>query len=214
MCGLTSAKTVAPTKLPFSNPGTVMFDPSRGTSAPSFFADSIREMTLCLACFEINGPISVSGFHPIIFQKSLDNSSFYTSIDMESFSLFHDVFEPGSSFSNQNNRGQSHASLSCRPKTGCNNLKWRRSVLILSSFAIFYLIDSLLLIGIGHNYSMVLRAHIGLHSLSMFSSPFIDVFSRSVRSDKGNRFDVRIVTEEVDCVVLTMDNVERSIGNS
>ena len=94
-------------------------------------------------------------------------------------------------------------------------------------FSPAHLVDCILLVGVGHDYTMVFGSHVALNNgsvvrlllrwpdldpLAIGTSPLIDVLPCSVPSHEADRADIRVVADEVHRVVLTMDHVHHSVG--
>lgn len=57
---------------------------------------------------------------------------------------------------------------------------------------------------------MVLRAHVALHPFSMSTALLVNVFPRLIGTDERDRFDVRMLADEIDSRVLAVYNVQQS----
>jgi len=114
-----------------------------------------------------------------------------------SLSLLNNLRNPISSISNQDSDRNSHASLPSRSKACPNNS-----------------IDSIILISIRHNNSMILGSHVHLSSLSMVASGSVDVFTCSISTDEGDCFDVWVFTDLSYCFGTALDNIYYTLWNS
>jgi hypothetical protein len=89
---------------------------------------------------------------------------------------------------------QGHASLSGCTKRSANEL-----------------IQSSLFVGVWHDDTMVLGTHVRLDSLSVGTSPVINVLSGLISSNKGNCTNRRIVAQKVDSTVATMNDLKTTV---
>ena len=72
-----------------------------------------------------------------------------------------------------------------------------------------YLIEGGILVGIGHDDTVVLGAHVRLDALAILTGgAAVDVLSGTVAADKRDGPDVLVVTDKVDTVVGTVNNVQ------
>jgi len=102
------------------------------------------------------------------------------------------VWDPLPRFTNEDTDWESHASLTSSAESGADEL-----------------VKSGVLVGVGHDDSVVLGAHVRLDSLAVAaSSAVVDVFASAVSADKGDSSDVLVVADEVDAVVRAVDGVE------
>ncbi|KAF1765613.1 hypothetical protein GCK72_005566 [Caenorhabditis remanei] len=85
---------------------------------------------------------------------------FPSSINLQVLSFLHELWEPGTSLSDEDGGGESHATLSSGSESGSGEL-----------------IKSLLLVGISHDDSMVFGSHVGLNAFSVLGSTLVDVLS-------------------------------------
>merc|ERR1719322_527801 len=61
---------------------------------------------------------------------------------------------------------------------------------------------------------MVLGSHVALDSLAIGGSSLVYVSSSRVSTDKGDCSDVRMITDEVDGVMLTVDDIDDTIWHT
>ena len=102
------------------------------------------------------------------------------------------VWDPLPRFTDENTDWESHASLTSSAESGADEL-----------------VKSGVLVGVGHDDSVVLGAHVRLDSLAVAaSSAVVDVFASAVSADKGDSSNVLVVADEVDAVVRAVDGVE------
>ncbi|MCY1414922.1 hypothetical protein D9M71_303870 [compost metagenome] len=64
---------------------------------------------------------------------------------------------------------------------------------------------------IGHDDHVILRPAQGLHAFAAGGGLLVNVFGNRRRTDKGNRFDVRVLQQRIDRRLIALHHVEHSI---
>lgn len=59
--------------------------------------------------------------------------------------------------------------------------------------------------------TVVLGAHVRLHSLAVLGAPLVDVLARSVGADERDRANVRIIADEIDALVCAVYDVHDAL---
>lgn len=75
-------------------------------------------------------------------------------------------------------------------------------------------IESILLLAVWHDNGVVLGSHVDLAALTSGRSTGVDVFTSSVGTNEGNGLDVLMVTNSIDSVVSTMNNIDNTIWHT
>ena len=72
-----------------------------------------------------------------------------------------------------------------------------------------YLVEGGVLVGIWHDDTVVLGAHVRLDALAILAGgAAVDVLSGAVATDEGDGLDVLVVTDKVDAIVGAVNNVQ------
>mmetsp|Transcript_74533 Transcript_74533/g.125656 ORF Transcript_74533/g.125656 Transcript_74533/m.125656 type:complete len:390 (+) Transcript_74533:1276-2445(+) len=112
----------------------------------------------------------------------------------EGLGLLHEVGEPLLGFPHKHGGGEGHAPLPRGAEGGpCKT------------------VDHMLLVGVREDHRVVLRSKIGLHALAICSAAGMDVTSGSGAPDERNRTDLRVIADEVHCLLATVNDVQDSI---
>ena len=114
--------------------------------------------------------------------------------DVELGRLLGHLLDPVPRLAHHHRRGERHAPLSGRSEGRAHKL-----------------VDGVLLVGVRHDNAVVLGAHVALHPLAISRASLVYVPSGGIPSDKGDSSDVRIITNEVDTVVLAVDDIDHAV---
>jgi len=117
--------------------------------------------------------------------------------DGKGLGLFNNSVDPVLSLSDEDNNGDSHASLSGGTETGTDQG-----------------VDSIFFVGISAYDGVVLGTHVDLASLSSVRGTFVDVFTGAVGTDEGYSADVFMVADVVNDGLSTLDAVNDTAGNT
>jgi hypothetical protein len=94
-----------------------------------------------------------------------------TSVDFEFPGALDKLGQPLLSLSDKNCSAEGHASLTGSAKSGTDKL-----------------VESVLLVGVGHDDAMVLGAHVALDTLAIFGPTLVDIFTLKLILNK--KFDI------------------------
>jgi hypothetical protein len=120
-----------------------------------------------------------------------------TGTNLELSNARSELTDPFLGFADEDGDGEGHAALTRSAKSGTDEG-----------------VEGVFLVSIGHDDTVVLGTHVGLDALAVLGGAFEDVFTSGVTTDERNSADVRIVTEEVDGIVATVNNVETTSGKT
>mmetsp|Transcript_103693 Transcript_103693/g.143435 ORF Transcript_103693/g.143435 Transcript_103693/m.143435 type:complete len:366 (-) Transcript_103693:8-1105(-) len=117
--------------------------------------------------------------------------------DSQSLGLLDNFGNPFSRVTNENNNGNSHASLTGGTEASTNEG-----------------IDGILFLGIGHNDSVVLGTHVHLASLTVVARSFVDVLTSRVTTNKRYGSNVGMSADVGDSRSTTLYNVDDTLGDT
>jgi hypothetical protein len=115
---------------------------------------------------------------------------FVSGSDLQLRCTLNQIWNPFASLAHKDCGRERHATLTGCAKSGTRQLVQRG-----------------ILVGIGHDYAMILRAHVALHALAIAAATLVDVLASLVGAHERNRADVWVVADEIDRVVRTMNDV-------
>ena len=110
---------------------------------------------------------SVSSFQSISSAKGNEIGVFFSVSDSKLLGSLNDLWNPVLCFTNHDGNSLGHASLSGGSEAGTDHS-----------------VDGIVLIGVGHNNSVVLSSHVRLNSATSLRSSLIDVLSSSISSNE------------------------------
>lgn len=138
--------------------------------------------------------VNDSFFQSSVNERAEVDSFISTDADLEFLDSFSQIGDPVLGFTDEDGGGQSHASLS-----GGTESSTSQSV------------QSFFLIGIGEDDTVVLGTHVGLDSLAVLATVFVDVFTCLVRTDEGDGSNAGVLDDVVDGIVTTVDQVDDTL---
>src|SRR3989344_1689665 len=120
---------------------------------------------------------------------------FGAAIDLEGFGPLDQVRQPGLRFTYQNHYRQGHAALASGAEGSAQQV-----------------VQGLLLVGIGQDDGVVLRAHHALCAFAVLRGAVVDVSADLGRTHEGHGLDVRMITNQVHRIDAAVDDVEYALG--
>lgn len=145
--------------------------------------------------FGLVNVVNDSFFQSRINERAEIDSFISTNADLELLNSFGQIGDPVLGFTDEDGGGQSHASLSSGTESSTSQS-----------------VQSFFLIGIGEDDTVVLGTHVGLNSLAVLATLFVDVFSCLVGADEGDGSDGGVLNDVVDGIVTTVNQVDDTLG--
>jgi len=112
-------------------------------------------------------------------------------------SLLNEIGNPLLGFTDEDDDGDGHASLSGRSETGSSDS-----------------VDGIFFIGVGENDTMVLGSHVDLGALTGGGSSGVDVLSGVVGTDERYGLDIGMVADVIDGGLTSLNDVDNTIWDS
>ncbi|MPM75276.1 hypothetical protein SDC9_122268 [bioreactor metagenome] len=124
-------------------------------------------------------------------------SLFGTTGHLERLGLFDQLWNPIAGLAHQHHHRQRHAALTGRAKRcACQG------------------VQSLVLVGVGHDDGVVLGAHHALHALAVQAGAVVDVRAYLGGAHKADGLDVGVIADRVHCIFTTVDHVQHASGDT
>lgn len=117
--------------------------------------------------------------------------------DLELLSALGDLRQPLLGLANHDKSAQSHASLASSAESCTDNA-----------------VDEVVLVAVGKDGSVVLGAQVGLDTLAVGRTASEDVFTGLVSTNERDSLDGRLVQDEVDSAVSSVDDVNDTLGEA
>lgn len=118
-------------------------------------------------------------------------------VDLEVLGTLNELGDPLAGLADKDGNGESHAALASSTKGSTGNG-----------------VEGEVLVGIGHDDTVVLGTKVGLDALALDNGTVVNVLSGVVTTNERDGLDVGSVTDTVDSVGTTVDDVEDSRGHT